>query len=148
MNPLSNPYYDKSKPVSYADLHKLTSAVSEEDFHFLKRRFPAENLSDRVISNLFKLLINELRIIDATTPIESAWYIDSPSWDVLRSVIQRLETGRPVGDASARTESGTTDGVCETLCDPAEQRPNPQSRSKVRKPGRKNKTLLPCVEEK
>lgn len=148
MNPLSNPYYDKSKNVSYSDLHKLTSAVSEEDFHFLKRRFPAENLSDRVISNLFKLLINELRIVDATNPIESAWYIDSASWDVLRSVIQRLETGRPVRDASARAESGATDGVCETLCDTPLVSPDEKGRPKVRKSRDKSKTLVPGVEEK
>lgn len=124
--------------------HKILGRVLTDDWHFLKRLFPQQvGLQDRVISILFKALLDELRRIHAITPLEQAWYVDSESYVVLERVlgnvnferrVQGAAIGEPAGQASPRYDADGTGGVREEVRGAEEQRPVPQSRPQVRSP--------------
>ena len=115
---LQNPYNPSG--VHWADNHLVQGRVSQEDFFFLKRKFPYyPGLVDKVISTLFKKVLDELRKIDSEVPFDTALYIDDASYKVLDDVIERLQVVErcSVGEDSVggpitpQDDTGGTDSV-------------------------------------
>lgn len=136
----TNPYNPLG--IQWEDCHVIQCRVSQEDFFFLKHRFPYPNgVFDRVLSNLYKKLIDELRRRDQTKRIETALFIDDASWRVLDDVVasfQVMERGT-IGEHSSGGDSATqfvsrgTDSIHPEVQRPAEQRTNEEGRPKTRK---------------
>lgn len=90
MEPICNPYSDDGK--TWDSCIKVSGRVSPADYAFLKRTFPLLNgLQDKLVSSLYKILCDELRRINSTTPIEPGWSLDSDAYAVLADVLRRLE---------------------------------------------------------
>lgn len=96
--PISNPYPD---PIPGAKNHKVCADVSHPDYYFIKNRFQfLTGLTDKVLSTLYKKLIDELRAIDTQLiaegykdGLEPAWYIGNPAYDVLESMLNTTTFG-------------------------------------------------------
>lgn len=96
--PLSNPY---PPPEPGAKNHKVCADVSHQDYYFIKNRFQfLTGLTDKVLSTLYKKLIDELRAIDTQLKsegykdgLEPAWYIGNPAYDVLESMLNSTSFG-------------------------------------------------------
>lgn len=118
MNPhIPNPY-NPNGDDRWNDNHKVVARVSQDDYFFLKKRFPMlTGLTDKVVSTIYKKLIDELRRIDSVTPIEPAWAITDPSYLVLRGVLERCSFGvsDSGGDAGAQHAERRTDGIHQTV---------------------------------
>lgn len=99
----SNPY---PKPPPGSTRHEVTGFVSHEDYFFLKQRLPmVVGLTDKIISTLYQKFINELRSIDAATPIEPGWFVGSDTHILISSVLNATSfSGRIIGQASPRDE--------------------------------------------
>ena len=68
--------------------HKVTARVSVHDYQFIKKLFPMTvGLSDKVISNLYKKLIDELRRIHSESPLEAAWELNHSTHTVLATLL-------------------------------------------------------------
>ena len=115
---LTNPYNPSG--VQWSDNHFVQARVSQEDFFFLKSKFPYyPGLVDKVISTVYKKVIDELRRIDRETPFDTALYIDDASYRILDDVIASLQIveRRSTGDYSIggtstpQHDAGGTDSV-------------------------------------
>lgn len=120
----------------------VNARVGQEDFYFLKQKFPYyPGLVDKVISNLFKKVIDELRRRDSETHIETALYIDDPSYRILDDVIASLQvverrtTGEHSigGDSSTQHVTGGTNSIHSTVQRSSEQRTDAEGRTPTRK---------------
>lgn len=99
---ITNPYNPLG--IQWQDNHLINARVGQEDFFFLKQKFPYyPGLIDKLVSNLFKKTIDELRRRDQEQRIETALYIDDPSYRILDDIIGSLSFGverRSVGEYS------------------------------------------------
>jgi hypothetical protein len=137
---LNNPYNPLG--IQWSENHLIQGRISQEDFFFLKRKYPYyPGLVDKIVSNLFKKVIDELRKRDSETYIETALYIDDDSYRILDDVIASLQVleRRAIGEHSAGGDSATqyvaggTDGVHPEVQRPAQQRTDTKGRTKTRK---------------
>lgn len=120
----------------------VVARVSQDDFFYLKQKFPYyPGLIDKLISNLFKATIDELRRRDQEQHIPTALYIDDPSYRVLDEVVASLTRveRRTVGEHSvggpvaAQHDTGAVDRIRAEMQCLAEQRPDEKGRTKTRK---------------
>jgi hypothetical protein len=137
---LTNPYNPSG--VQWESNHTVQARVSQEDFYFLKRKFPYyPGLVDKVISTIYKKVLDELRRIDLETPFDTALYIDDESYNVLDDVITRLQVmeRRTIGDDSvggavaAQHDAGGIDSIHPEVQRPEIERPVKEGRTKTRK---------------
>ncbi len=137
---LSNPYNPLG--IQWQDNHLIQGRVSQEDFFFLKQKYPYyPGLVDKIVSNLFKKVIDELRTRDSQTHIDTALYIDDPSYRILDEIVAGFTCveRRPAGEHSvggptpSQHESGGLDGVHPEVQRPAEQQPDTKGRAPSRK---------------
>lgn len=131
---LTNPY--NPLRIQQSENHSLHARVSQEDFYFLKQKFPYyPGLIDKLISNLFKKVIDELRERNSQTHIDTALYIDDPSYRILDEIVAGFTfvERRPVGEhsvggpTSPQHESGGFDRVHPEMQRPTEQQPDEES---------------------
>ncbi len=141
---LTNPY--NPYRVQQSENHSLHARVGQEDFYFLKQKFPYyPGLIDKVVSNLFKKVIDELRRRDSETHINTALYIDDPSYRILDDVIagftcmerrtvgeHSLDGQEDGGRAAPQHESGSVDRVHPEMQRSPEQQPDTKGRTKTR----------------
>jgi hypothetical protein len=137
---LQNPYNPLG--IQWQDNHLIQGRVSQDDFFFLKQKYPYyPGLVDKIVSNLFKAVIDELRKRDNETHIDTALYIDDPSYRILDEVIDGLTymARRSVGEHSvggptvAQHDAGGVDGFYSEVQRSAVVSPDPKSRIKTRK---------------
>lgn len=137
---LQNPYNPLG--IQWQENHVIHGRVSQEDFFFLKQKFPYyPGLVDKIVSNLFKKVIDELRERDRQTHIDTALYIDDPSYRILDAIVTGLSImeRRPTGNDSAGGDSATqyvtggVDGIHTEVQRPTVERTDKESRSKTRK---------------
>jgi hypothetical protein len=137
---LQNPYNPLG--IQWQDNHLVQGRVSQEDFFFLKQKFPYyPGLIDKVITNIFKATIDELRKRDQEQRIETAVYIDDPSYRILDDVIASLTfvERRTVGehsiggDSATQHESGGTNSVHPEVQRPEVERTDKEGRAKTGK---------------
>jgi hypothetical protein len=142
---LTNPYNPLG--IQWQDNHMVVGRVGQEDFFFLKRKFPYyPGLTDKLISNLYKAFIDELRRRDRETHIETALYIDDPSFRIIDDIVSKLSfverstVGEHSvgGDAAAQHDSGGTHGVHPEVQRAAQQRPDEKGSVKTGKRRSKN----------
>jgi hypothetical protein len=134
---IKNPYH--TDKITWKELQEVKGYVSPNDVAFLKTKFPwLVGGTDKLISNLYKKLIDELRRIDSITPIEPAWTIDHPSHDILAGVIERCSFGKPVGQASPRDEQRGVGGVREEVR--SDEKLGPDTEGRTPKRGRKSRS--------
>ncbi len=135
MSAIKNPYTTDQKD------HYVTARVAAEDYFFLKRLFPMTNgISDKVISILYKKFIDELRKFHADTPLEQAWYVESDTYirvGELLKQFQRCAVGLPSGTERPRDESGTADGLHQTVLSSSVVSPDKKSHAKGRRRSKK-----------
>lgn len=129
--PLQNPYSEKGT-------NRVCARISDADFIFFKTLYRADGSIDAVVSTLFKNLIDELRTIHTRTPLESAWYVDSPTYDIILDILRRRTSGQPSGQEGPRDVAGRTSSLRQMDGDPAQQRPD--EKSSVAKRRRKSET--------
>lgn len=124
---LHNPYRSNDYSISGGWIN-IACDVSRSDHAFLKSNFPfLIGQNEIVLSNLFHAFIRELRREYELHPQPPAVLPDDPGYANLRSVLQRFTTGQPYGEASPRDDGRGASGVCETVCDAAQQCTDPQS---------------------
>ncbi len=137
---LTNPY--NPYRVQQSENHSLHARVSQDDFYFLKQKFPYyPGLIDKIVSNLFKKLIDELRKRDREIHIETALYIDDPTYRILDDVIAgfQIVERRTVGEHSVggptppQHDAGGSNSVHPEMQRPAEQQSDTKGRAKTRK---------------
>lgn len=142
---LVNPYNPTGE--RWEDNHTVQCRVSQEDFFFIKQRFPFYNgLFDKILASLYKLLLDELRKIDSETPIETALYVGDPSYQTLAAtltriqIVERRSIGEPSsgGSPSPRNDERGTRSVRATVQPNAEQRTDEKGDTPPRKRNRKN----------
>lgn len=142
-----NPYNPLG--IQWEDCHVIQCRVSQEDFFFLKHRYPYPNgVFDRLLSNLYKKVIDELRKRDQEQRIETALYIDDTSWQILDDVVASLQIveRRAIGEYSSggtsatQFQSGGTDSLHPEVQRPAVERTDKEGRSKTRKRSAKGTT--------
>jgi hypothetical protein len=137
---LQNPYNPLG--IQWQNNHLIQGRVSQEDFFFLKQKYPYyPGLVDKIVTNLFKKVIDELRKRDSETRIETALYIDDPSYRILDDIISGLEvmerrtTGEHSvgGDITSQHDSRGVDGVHPTMQRTTVERTDKESSPKTRK---------------
>jgi hypothetical protein len=113
---LSNPYNPSG--AQWSENHLVQGRVSQEDFAFLKGKFPFNNgLIDKIVAISFKKIIDELRKIDSTLRLDTALYVDDASYAVLDDIISRLQVversaiGSVSGDERRNPTQHVTGGV-------------------------------------
>ena len=109
--------------------HKVTARVSAHDYQFLKKLFPMTvGLSDKVISSLYKKLIDELRRIHAESPLEAAWELNHPTHAVLTTLLGNCSFGASSlgGTSSASDDTGGTG----SLHQPVQRAPRERTNTK------------------
>lgn len=116
--------------------------VGQEDFFFLKQKYPFyPGLLDKLVSTLYKAVIDELRRRDSETRIETALFIDDPSHRILDDVVARFTSlaRSSVGDNSAggyvaaQPLTGSTDSLHPEVQRAPQQHPNKKGRAPTRK---------------
>lgn len=134
---LQNPYNPLG--IQWQENHLVQGRVSQDDFFFLKQKFPYyPGLIDKIISTLFKKVIDELRKRDQEQRVETALYIDDPSYRILDEIVTGVER-RSTGSDSARGGSttqhvsGGTDSIHPEVQRPESQHTNEKSRAKTGK---------------
>lgn len=104
---LTNPY----NPGGHSeDLLKIAGRVSPEDFFYFKKLFPiGTGMQDKIISNLFKKLIDELRRRNLDPTTDAAWSVYHPNYLLLTRLLDGVtfpDDGEPDGgNASLDTSS-------------------------------------------
>jgi hypothetical protein len=142
---LTNPYNPSGS--RWLDNHKISGRISQDDFYWFKGKFPfgCTGIVDKVVANLFKKLIDELRKIDRTEPFDPAWSVDHASYRILEDVFERLTVmeRRAFGEYSVggpvvtQHESGGVNGVRSEVQPPEVVGPVKEGKPKTRKRSRK-----------
>lgn len=161
--PLVSPY----KHIPHPQRKILVCYVDPHDIVYLERIFPMQTgLNDRVLSNLFCAFVKHIKSIEpknpnatdtttlptgtpvpgltATLPHEPAFYVGSPTYAMLDTVIaninfndvnalvaaarldERLALGRTAGEGRDNDVTGGADSIRPAVCPPAEQCAKPQ----------------------
>lgn len=99
---IDNPY--KRTGSVARDMKKVSADVAPQDYAFFKRKFPngCTGITDKLISTLYKKLIDELRRIDddPTIPFDICYYSDSPGYVLLDNVLGGIQFGQHAGQQS------------------------------------------------
>lgn len=129
---LKNPY--KTPGVTRdPELHLMTTHVSHDDYWFFKKRFCSAAIGDKLLSNLFKTLIDELRYVDSNTPLEPAWHPEHPNYELLESFFARLRQHRDATRSDGpRHDERPTSGVHQENEPHAQQRTESESSTSLR----------------
>jgi hypothetical protein len=161
--PLVSPY----KHIPHPQRKLLVCYVDPHDIVYLERIFPMQTgLNDRVLSNLFAAFVKHIKSLEpknpnatdtttlptgtpipgltATLPHEPAFYVGSPTYAMLDTVIaninfndvnalvaaarldERLALGRTAGEGRDNDVAGGADGICPAVRPAAKQRTKSQ----------------------
>ena len=131
---IDNPYKREGKTKS--ELKPVVGDVSPLDYAFFKSKFPCgcTGITDKLVSTLYKKFIDELRRIDAQSPITPSFYVTDPGFALLDDLIARF--GVHVGSESGRDVERGASGVREEVRSDAvvsaveESRPTGRKRAK------------------
>ena len=99
---LVNPY----NPDGYKDdLQKIAGRVSPEDYSYLRKLFPCgTGMQDKIVSILFKKLIDELRRLELDPATDAAWSVFHPNYLLLHRLLDGCNFGnieRPRDDGDS-----------------------------------------------
>jgi len=87
---LSNPYkLPRGNNSSLLDLH---CQIGPEDWVYFKQLFPARNgVQDKILSTLFKKLIDELRRRNVDPHTHVGWHVDDPIYTLLDTILDGFQ---------------------------------------------------------
>ena len=99
------------------------------DYQFLFKLYPMTvGLSDKVISNLYKKLIDELRRIHAESPLEPAWELNHSTHTVLTTLLGNCSFGTSALE-EPRVHQMTPEGT-GSLHQPVQRAPRERTNTK------------------
>jgi hypothetical protein len=126
---LKNPYNPTG--AAWQTNHIMSCRVSQEDFYYFRRKFPfgQPGIIDKVLSTLYKALIDELKRIDSVERIEPTIYNEDRGFVILEQLLERCSFGSDTGrkDIGPRDVVGGAIGVREAVRSPAVVSANTQS---------------------
>jgi hypothetical protein len=147
---VKNPYTNGTD-VPHHELHKVTARVHINDYRYVKRLFggAVTGLSDKIISNLYKKLVDELRTYGFDPDISEhiAWHTEHPNHTVIDRIVAGISfarlsgeyTGHPSGGDVGRTASELRE-KCSVLRSSAQTRKAQLVKESVEEHGAKRKT--------
>lgn len=140
---MKNPYTNGTD-VPHHELHKVTARVHINDYRYVKRLFggAVTGLSDKIISNLYKKLVDELRTYGFDPDISEhiAWHTEHPNHTVIDRIVAGISFARLSGEYTGHPSGGdvgrTAGELREEVQRPEEQRADTESPAREGKRGR------------
>lgn len=92
---------------------KVSARIGTRDHAYIKSKFPyLHAASDKILSTLYRNLVLSLQEYELTNgPFDPAWYVDDPTFDLLRAGLQRQPLRLLTGSTLPRDERGGTQPV-------------------------------------
>lgn len=110
---INNPY--KRSGALARDMKKVSADVDPQDYAFFKRKFPSgcTGITDKLISTLYKKIIDELRRLDSdpNVPFDLSFYSHSDGYVLLDAVICGIQFGQHAGRTGGSNVSGGVSGI-------------------------------------
>jgi hypothetical protein len=128
--PIKNPYDPDGR--SWRSLHKISGQVSHADYLFFKQLYPSDGSINAVVATLWKNLIDELREYSSKSALEPAWMLESPTYDLIKSILQRRAVGEFAGQKGSRDVARRIGRVHKNHGASTKQRAKSSSRVKKR----------------
>lgn len=114
---VDNPY--KRSGSIARDMKKVCADVDPHDYAFFKKKFPTgcTGITDKLISTLYKKIIDELRRLDSDPSVtfELSFYSNSDGYVLLDAVLAGIQFGQHVGREIGPDDQRGVDGAGETV---------------------------------